>query len=199
ADEEVYKIINSKWDGSFGQKANYTISDVPPSPNDLQVEKLIPSLGVINLSKAVTIATAHNRDYQTQKETLYLTALDLTLERHQFARQWFGTVDAQYANDSDDEQLNTGGELGFNQLLADGAQVGASIAIDWVRFLTGDPRTSLGSVLSATITQPLLRGRGRKIARRTRRPVPDTLVQPLPKSICSFDRHRLLPCLKTKG
>jgi outer membrane protein TolC len=171
---------------SFGQKANYTISDVPPSPNDLQVEKLIPSLGVINLSKAVTIATAHNRDYQTQKETLYLTALDLTLERHQFARQWFGTVDAQYANDSDDEQLNSGAEAGFSQLLADGAQVSASIAIDWVRFLTGDPRTSLGSVLSATITQPLLRGRGRKIAQENLTQAErDVLYQ-----IRSFNRYR---------
>ena len=164
ADKEVYKIIDSKWKDSFGQKANYTISDVAPSPNDLQPEKLISSLGIIDLSKAVTVATAHNRDYQTQKESLYLTALDLTLVRDQFEREWFAIFDGGYARDSDDEQVNSGGEVGFNQILADGAKVGAKIALDWTRFLTGDPRTSLGSVLSATITQPLLRGSGRKIA-----------------------------------
>ncbi len=186
ADKEVYEIIDDKWQDEFGQKANYTISDVEPSLNDLQPEKLISSLGIIDLSKAVAIATAQNREYQTQKETLYLTALDLTLARHQFARQWFGTVDAQYANDSDDEQLNTGGELGFNQLLADGAQVTTSIAIDWARFLTGDPRTSLGSVLSTTITQPLLRGSGRKIAQENLTQAERNVLY----QIRSFNRYR---------
>ena len=73
-------------------------------------------------------------------------------------------MDASYLRNSSDEQVSSGAGVGFNQLLADGAQVSTSIAIDWARFLTGDPRTSLGSVLSASVTQPLLRGRGRKIA-----------------------------------
>ena len=88
----------------------------------------------------------------------------MTLARHQFARQWFKTVDAGYARDSADEAVDAGAEAGFGQLLADGAQISTSIAIDWARFLTGDPRTSLGSVLTASFTQPLLRGRGRKVA-----------------------------------
>jgi len=163
ADKEVYKIIDSKWQNSFGQKANYTISDVPPSPNDIQIEKTSPPPEVINLAQTVAIATAHNREYQKQKEQLYLTALDLTLARHQFTRQWFGTIDASYTRDSADESVSSGRDLGFNQLLADGAQISTSIAIDWTRFLTGDPRTSLGSVLNASVTQPLLRGSGRKI------------------------------------
>ncbi|MHC4155533.1 MAG: TolC family protein [Planctomycetota bacterium] len=167
ADEEVYEIIDSKWSDSIGQKANYTVSDVAPSPNDLRVEKAVPPSGILNLARTVAIATAHNRDYQTQKEQLYLTALSLTLERHRFTRQWFGTIDAAYVRDSDDEGLTSGAETGFDQLLADGAAVSASIAVDWARFLTGDPRTSLGSVLSGTITQPLLRGRGRAIAQES--------------------------------
>lgn len=166
ADKEVYKIINNKWQAGFGQKANYTISDVPPSPNDMQIGKAVPPSGTITLAQAVAMATAHNRNYQSQKEFLYLVALDLTLERYQFARQWFGTIDARYAKlgDGEDEEVSYSAEVGFEQLLADGAAVGISIAIDWARFLTGDPSTSLGSVLSASITQPLLRGAGRKIA-----------------------------------
>jgi outer membrane protein TolC len=186
ADKEVYKIINNKWQDSFGQKANYTISDVAPSPNDLRIEKAPPSSGIIGLAQAVTIATAHNRDYQTQKETLYLSALDLTLARHEFARQWFGTIDAGYARDSEDEQVNSSAELGFDQFLADGALVGFGIALDWARFLTGDSRTSLGSVLTATVTQPLLRGRGRKIAQENLTQAErDVLYQ-----IRSFNRFR---------
>ena len=163
ADEEVYEIIDSKWQDSFGQKANYVISDVSPSPNDVQIEKAVPPSGVISLAQAAALATAHNRDYQKQKEQLYLTALDLTLARHQFARQWFGTIDAGYTRDSDSESVSSGGELGFGQLLADGAQISIGIAIDWVCLLAGNPRTSLGSVLSASVSQPLLRGRGRKV------------------------------------
>ena len=166
ADKEVYKIIDDKWQDGFGHKSNYIIADsnAPASSGELRAEKAVPASGVISLAQAVAIATAHNREYQRQKEQLYLTALDLTLARHRFARQWFGTVDAGYTRDADDEQIGSGAETGFDQLLADGARVSTSIAIDWGRFLTGDPRTSLGSVLSASVTQPLLRGSGRKIA-----------------------------------
>jgi len=167
ADKEVYKIIDSKWQDKFGQKANYTINDVQPSTNDLQIEKTFLPSEPITLAQAVAIATAHNRDYQTRKEELYLIALDLTLERHQYAAQWFGTFDSAYTRDADDESLTYGGDLGFNQLLADGAQISLNIAYDWLRYLTGDPRASIGSVLTASITQPLLRGAGRKIAQET--------------------------------
>ncbi|MEJ2703771.1 MAG: TolC family protein, partial [Sedimentisphaerales bacterium] len=151
--------------GSFGNQSNYIINDsyVPASPNDIRVEVAVPASGVLGLAQAVAVATAQNRDYQRRKEELYLAALDLTLARHQFARQWFGTVDAGYVRNGPDEQVNSAADVGFDQLLADGALVSIDIAIDWARFLTGDPQTSLASVLSATFAQPLLRGRGRKI------------------------------------
>ena len=186
ADKEVYKIIDSKWRDSFGQKANYTISDVPPSPQDIQIEKAIPTSGTITLAQAVAMATAHNRNYQSQKEQLYLTALDLTLARHRFAMQWFGTIDGSYVRDSEDEKISYEADLGFNQLLADGAQISTGIALDWARFLTGDPRASIGSVLSASLTQPLLRGSGRRI-------VQENLTQAERNAlyqIRSFNRYR---------
>ncbi len=186
ADKEVYKIIDNKWQNSFGQKVNYTISDVPPSPNDIQVENAVPSSGVINLAQAAAMATAHNREYQKQKEELYLVALDLTLERHQFAMQWFGTFDSAYTRDSEDETLNHQSKLGFNQLLADGAQISMNIAYDWLRYLTGDPRTSIGSVLTASITQPLLRGAGRRIAQENLTQAERNVLY----QIRSFNRYR---------
>jgi len=76
--------------------------------------------------------------------------------------------------------------LGFEQLLADGAIVSANIALEWARFLTGSPETSLGSVLSATVVQPLLRGAGRKIAQENLTQAErDALYQ-----IRSFNRFR---------
>ncbi len=170
ADEEVYKILDAKWGEGFGSKVNYRISDVEAGPNDLPPSYTLPASGVLSLADAVAIATANNRDYQTRKEQLYLEVLDLTLVRHSFVRQWFGTIDAGYVSNKDEdsknpgEKLDAGAGLSFSQLLADGAIISANIAIDWARFLTGDPRASLGSVLSANITAPLLRGSGRKIA-----------------------------------
>ncbi len=158
ADQEVYKIIDSKWHSSFGQKANYTISDIPPSPNDVQIEKNVPSANVITLAHAIATATANNRNYLTQKENLYLVALDLTLTRYQYTRQWFGTIDSEYLMEADKEDLSlaAGGGVDHMQLLADGVMFGTALAVDWVRFISGDPRTTLGSVLSASLAVPLL-------------------------------------------
>jgi len=161
ADEEVYKIIDSKWHDSFGQKANYIISDsnIPPSPNDIQIEKAIPPSSVLSLAEAVAIATVNNRRYQEEKEELYTSALALTGIRHNYERQWFATIDGAYVDDSvENDEFSLASALGVKQdyILADGIEIGTSLAIDWARYLTGDPRTTLGSVLSASIAVPLL-------------------------------------------
>ncbi len=186
ADKEVYKIVDGKWQDDFGTKTNYRISDVNASPNDISIEEAITDSRVITLAQAVAIATAHNRDYQSQKEALYLIALDLTLARHQFARQWFGTIDASYDKDSDDERVGSGIGVGFEQLLAGGTQISTSIAIDWARFLTGDPRTSLSSVLSATVVQPLLRGSRQEVVQENLTQAERSVLY----QIRSFNRYR---------
>ncbi|MCH8120014.1 MAG: TolC family protein [Planctomycetes bacterium] len=161
ADEEVYKIIDDKWQDDFGQKTNYTVSDYndPASPNDVELAEMIPESGVINLQQAVEIATKFNRNYQTQKESLYISALDLTDERYKYALKWFGTIDGTYTDNKsngDDVSLETSGGVNKAQLFLDGVIINTGIAIDWVRFLTGDPSTTLGSILSGDVTVPLL-------------------------------------------
>ena len=189
ADKEVYKIINSKWQDSFGQKVNYRISDVLPGPNDIKPEDVAPKTRVSTLAQAVALATAQNRDYQTQKETLYKSALSLTGERYKYALKWFGTIDGTYTDNKstgvDDVELNTSGGIS-KQLLLDGAIVNTSLAIDWVRFLTGDPRTSLGSVLSGDLAVPLLgAGAGRVARENLTQAERDVLYQ-----IRTFNRYR---------
>lgn len=160
ADEEVYNIIDSKWQDDFGQKTNYTISDYndPASPDDVEIAEMMPESGVINLQQAVEIATKFNRQYQSQKESLYLSALNLTGTRYNYARQWFGTIDGTYTDNKsngDDVELTTSGGVYQQSLLLDGVLFNIGIAIDWVRFLTGDPGTTLGSVLSGDVAVPL--------------------------------------------
>ncbi len=97
ADERVYKIIDQKWKDEYGTKANYKISDTEPLPNDIQIEKAVPNSGILTLPQAVAIATAHNREYQTQKEELYIKALDSRLIRHNFERLYYGRPKRTYA------------------------------------------------------------------------------------------------------
>ncbi|MCX5637681.1 MAG: hypothetical protein NTX52_08320 [Planctomycetota bacterium] len=185
ADEKVYNIIDQKWKKEFGTKANYKISDTVPSPNDIQIEKTIPVSGILTLPQAVAIATAHNREYQTQKEALYIKALDLGLTRHQFETQFFGMPGGEYAHAANEEFVGVGAGIdarinpdrlgqrlpedpgrlgitngfGFNQLLSTGTRIGTNVAIAWGRILTGTAKgEKLLSVLSVEVMQPLLRG-----------------------------------------
>ncbi|MHC4926377.1 MAG: TolC family protein [Planctomycetota bacterium] len=163
ADEEVYSILDEKWQSQHGFKANYRVSDVAAEPNDLIFDpNWIPS-GPLTLPQAVAIATANNRDYKSRKESLYTTTLTLTLARHGYVTRWFGSIDGRYQRNGDDEFVSSDGNLGFNRLFADGTQISAGIAADWLRYLTGDPDTSLGSVLTASFRHPLLRGSTREV------------------------------------
>lgn len=157
ADDETYGIIEDKWGPAHGPKAPYGLDAAADANHP-------PITGPLSLSDAVAIATRRNREYRRQKEALYLAALDLTLERHQFAAQWSAPLTGRWSSNDTDESVSAGAGLAVNRTLADGAQIGIGIALNWMEFLTGDPRSSLASVLSASVTQPLLRGFGRKVA-----------------------------------
>jgi outer membrane protein TolC len=169
ADKEVYKIIDAKWRDNFGQKVNYVISDANtiPTPNDVNVAKAPVFEEPLTLAQAVAIATKYNRDYQFQKETLYLQALALTGERYKYALHWFGTIDYEYTKvgkNPDDQTIKS--EVGVENtfITPDGILLNTSLVFDWVRFLTGDPRTTLSGVLSGTLDIPLLGNGGGKVA-----------------------------------
>jgi outer membrane protein TolC len=165
ADEEVYSILDQKWKDRFGYMANYKVTD--GEPNALEVIKMIPSSKILSQAQAVGISTKYNRNYQSQKDSLYLSALDLTSIRHRYALQWFGTIDAAYTVSEGTEETPFNSQVGASQqfLLGDGILIGAGLAVDWTRFLTGDPDASLGSVLSSTLEAPLLGNGAGKAAR----------------------------------
>ncbi len=161
ADDQVYKIIDSKWHESFGQKANYIVSDsdLPLSPNEIRGDGVPAPPDTITLAQVVAIATADNRNYQNQKENLYLSALALTGIRRDYERQWFATIDGAYVDDSiNDDEFFLGSSIATTQdfILPSGIIISTSLAVEWARFLTGDPSTTLGSVLTASIAVPLL-------------------------------------------
>ncbi len=163
ADEQAYRIIDQKWHESFGTKANYKISDTPPLPNDIQTEKEPTTFEVLTLPQAVALATAHNREYQTAREALFIKALDLRLTRHEFETQFFGGAAGGYNADRNDEAVGVETSVGFNRLLAGGTRISTKLAGAWVDVLTGNLRSGLSSILSVTVAQPLLRGSDRRV------------------------------------
>lgn len=186
ADDQVYNIIDRKWDEDFGTKNNYKISDTEPSPNDIQIDKDITSFGVLTLPQAVALATAYNREYQKQKEALYIMALDLRLTRHEFEYQFFGGTSGGYNADRNDEAVGVESRIGFNRLLAGGTRISTELAGAWVDVLTGNLRGGFSSILSTTVTQPLLRGSDRRVVlENLTQAERDTLYQ-----VRSFNRFR---------
>lgn len=159
ADDRVYAIIDDKWEPGFGSKANYRTNDVPALADDIQVEATVPASGILTLPRAVAIATAHNREYQTRKEELYTAALDLRLVRHEFEMNLFGGGSVFYSGDGENEAIDIEANVGFNRLLAAGTFIATRVAIAWSEVLTGTGDAGLSSIFAATVTQPLLRGR----------------------------------------
>ncbi len=186
ADERVYKIIDQKWNDEFGVKANYKISDTEPSPNDIQIEKAVPDSGTLTLPQAIAIATAYNREYQTQKEELYIKALDLRLTRHEFETQFIGGVSGGYSADRKNDAYGFEASSGFNRLLATGARISSRIALAYINVLSGNLSSGVAAVLGTTVVQPLLRGSDRKVVfENLTQAERDTLYE-----IRSFNRFR---------
>ena len=172
ADKGVYEILKKVENDIFGESSGFSI-DTPTSgkkTKDVTALKLLKSRNkggkiTLSLDQALGYAIKNSREYQSEKEKLYLTALNLTGERHNFRPSFFGRTRAESNRLSDGERTGTGStDLGINQALRNGGSLGISIANDLLRYFTGDPRRSAASVLNLNVTQPLLRGAGSKIA-----------------------------------
>ena len=182
ADKEAYKIIAEKSRVVTNMDTKFTIqTNPPPDLSDCPInEKVEEALGseadiekgarVISLDKALELAVKYSREYQAQKESLYIQALNLSLVRHQtpplFPRQRLRNQEIYAGVDNlvDGKKFNTGGSATLESMLWTGGKIVTDFSMDFSRFLTGDPRAALSSTMVATFTQPILRGAGYRIA-----------------------------------
>ncbi len=122
----------------------------------------------IDQQRAVNLALLHNRDYQTSYEQLYLTALNLSLNRYDFHSRWFGGNGTNFDATGDgvlaSRLFGTNNNLGFSRNFVGGGQLLTNIANSFVWQFGGGPNTqSVASNLVFTLTQPLLRGAFRHV------------------------------------
>ncbi len=182
ADRQVYGIIEQKSAKVPGMLSEFTIEpspqtvlrdcplvtdappygSQPPAVDDSGVAEPAPPAALVSLTRALEIAAHNSREYQSQKESVYLSALSLTLSRYAFDPQFFWTISGDYNNtDSGDEELVSGrNSFGFSRLFRTGTMLTVSLLSDISEYLTGDPRRAQSSLFSVAVTQPLLRGAG---------------------------------------
>ena len=128
---------------------------------------------ILRLEDALNIAIHYSRSYQSRKEQLYLSALSLTLARHQFTPLFSAGGNAAYnvtATESaslsdhfvEDRSVSANGSVGESWLIRDVGRITTAFTADFLRFVTGDPRLATSSKLSATFVRPLWRDAGFK-------------------------------------
>ena len=120
---------------------------------------------LLNLETSIDLALLHSREFQKQKEALYLSALDVTYERFQLGPVPFAGVTGQVSQeiDEDPSDFQSRAKAGFRGIPGKGTSWIASLANRLSIELTGGDVEVGGSLANLTITQPLLRGASRRI------------------------------------
>ena len=127
----------------------------------------------MRLEDALNIAIHYSRSYQSRKEQLYLSALSLTLARHQFTPLFSAGGNAAYnvtATESaslsdhfvEDRSVSANGSVGESWLIRDVGRITTALTADFLRFVVGDQRLATSSKLSAAFVRPLWRDAGFK-------------------------------------
>ena len=185
ADREAYTILFEKSTGVENVEPEELPLATPPAPD---LSKLLPRpksdefLGefatyevgakVLNLDEALDNGIHHSREYQSAKENLYLSALDLTLARHRLAPIFHAGGSGTRATDSRTFKLEEGmteivatntfsrtQSAGFNWLFKTGARLSTDFTGDFLRIMTGNQSVN-ESDLAVSLVQPLLQGGG---------------------------------------
>jgi outer membrane protein TolC len=175
ADREVYRIIQQAEQQVFGHTNGFTIdtaySGRDPasiSPGEILEDRTSTNRRVLRLDEALDLAVQNSREYQTQKEQLYLSALSLTGARYEFSPQFFADSTAQVSGTPAGPDIGSvQSRVGVDQLLKTGGRLSVALANDLLRYFTGwspnsgqGPRASAINLISVQLTQPLLRGFG---------------------------------------
>ena len=171
ADKEVFSILDKRQEQMFGEEKAFGIKtpysdrkleDIPPS--EIILNRFTDGTNLITLPKALEMAVKNSRDYQLQRETLYLSALTLTGERHKFALKFSG-ADVDLERSRSTGNVNTtksDATFTLSKALKAGGTLTASLANDLTMYFDGSGPQVPGLTLS--LAQPLLRGSGQKMA-----------------------------------
>lgn len=130
---------------------------------------------VLDLDSAYQLALLHSPDLQQQRETLYLAALDVSLQRFGFDSQLFAGFNSflttqgrqrtgtGQSSTTLSNQLGANGEgINFSRMGITGATLTAGIANTILFNFSGNNTQTANSLIDFSLVQPLLRDAGRE-------------------------------------
>lgn len=148
---------------------NCTCTACVENPNWKQF-LLFNDRGAVALDKdgAFELALLHSPEYQTALENTYLSALDVSQERFRFDVQFYGGDSLFYTaagrlKGANGSTLVNDIDVGATKRLATGGELAVSLANSITWTFAGPDQWKAESLLKMNLTQPLLRGAGRKI------------------------------------
>jgi len=140
-----------------------TPGEALPSP----VPEPGPGTVRLTMANALRVAIRGSRDFQSQKETVYLAGLTLTFSRYLFQPHPFATgkVDFNSTASTGERKKTWDGqaEVGVSQQLADGALIAGNLGLTALKFISPKLGDTVDSTLNFSLSQPLWRGLGRQI------------------------------------
>jgi outer membrane protein TolC len=171
ADNETYRIVQSAEQKIFGHTNQFDINTrySHRKPTDIPASEIIDdrqqtNSRLLTLQEALSLAVTNSRTYQTEKENLYLTALSLTGDRHEFTPHFFSSTIGSSLERSPDgtQESGVGTSFEFGKLLRSGGRVSMGLANTLLHYYTGSPTRTAFSTAFAELTHPILRGFGWK-------------------------------------
>lgn len=189
--------------------ASLGIRDLPDSAYWSGAAHLAPSAATlpvqtagvlrIGLVDAQQIGARNSRDYQRAKERLFRAALALDLEQNEFRTTFSGLLsgavqsdgsgasdDTDAADDARAESAVASAVAGGARRFESGVRVVSHIAVDLACLLTQEHASSLGLLADASISVPLLRGAGARVAAAPLRQAEQNLVN----EVWAFEQFR---------
>jgi len=153
----------------------------------------VPTVGPevkITLFQALQIAARNNRAYQTAKEAVFETALDLDLESQEFRNTYAGLLSGALSHDETGPRPVGGtkesGTASWSRRFRSGAALTGRIGFDLAKLLTRGYDSSLGVFADASISVPLLRGSGKHIVTEALTQAQRDVIY----SIYALERHK---------
>lgn len=201
ADRDAYALIDERRERLFGEEGVFKLPEATAAFGREGVEAdvstlrmrvmtgLENSVGPLDVLDALQIASENSQQVQEQKESLYLSALNLTQEQWQFGYRYQLDGSASASGTLDEGALvpvDAGLGASVTRVLGSGATIVGNIGSDLFRFVsTGDGWDAVTN-LGLSITQPLLRGSGRLVTLEPLRQTERNLIY----SVRSYERFR---------
>jgi len=202
ADRDAYGTISGGQASALGKKYEFDISYDPIDCDRYlksEEDETGQTVEVLAMEDALKVAFRNNRTYQSQKETLYSSALSLA----NLSRGWetllpAGDIDATGeaartgkggpagGTDNTTRYIDADSSYSLTKRLVGGGLLTLGASIDFATNFLGLSDTEIGSFVEGTFTQPLLRGAWRGLAYEDQhRRVRDFLID-----VYEFDRYR---------